>query len=95
MVHHYQVLKVNFICLFQSPEFCPNDNLNDDIAVEYVFLKDETEDAAKLLPFMNDGKNTENKKLTLMNYKKKFMVILILDKIHKSYDGYEVFGKKK
>ena len=50
-----------------SPELCPNDNLNNDIAVEYVFLG-ETEDAAKLAAIrmivMNDGKNTENNKLT-------------------------------
>ena len=57
-----------------SPELCPNDNLNDDIAVEYVFLG-ETEDTAKLAAIriivMNDGKNTENNKLTLMRYVKK------------------------
>ena len=45
-----------------SPELCPNDNLNNDIAIEYVFLG-ETEDAAKLAAIrmivMNDGKNTE------------------------------------
>ncbi len=63
-----------------SPELCPNDNLNNDIAVEYVFLG-ETEDAAKLAAIrmivMNDGKNTENNKLTLMRYVKKVKVIMM------------------
>ena len=51
--------KGQFYMPVQSPELCPNDNLNDDIAVEYVFLG-ETEDAAKLAAIrmivMNDGK---------------------------------------
>ena len=29
----------------QSPEVCPNDNLNENIAVEYVFLGDKHEQA--------------------------------------------------
>ena len=69
-----------------SPELCPNDNLNNDIAVEYVFLG-ETEDAAKLAAIrmivMNDGKNTENNKLTLMRYVKKVYGDFDTGKIHK------------
>ena len=66
--------KGQFYMPVPSPELCPNDNLNNDIAIEYVFLG-ETEDAAKLAAIrmivMNDGKNTENNKLTLMRYVKK------------------------
>ena len=58
----------------QSPEVCPNDNLNENIAVEYVFLGDKHEQAklaAIRMIVLNDGSNTENNKLTLMNYAKK------------------------
>lgn len=63
-----------FMLPVQAPELCPNDNLNDMIAVEYVFLG-ETEETAKLAALriiaLNDGENTEANKLTLMNYAKK------------------------
>ena len=58
----------------QSPEVCPNDNLNKNIAVEYVFLGDKHEQAklaAIRMIVLNDGSNTENNKFTLMNYAKK------------------------
>ena len=58
----------------QSPEVCPNDNLNENIAVEYVFLGDKHEQAklaAIRMIVLNDGSNTENNKFTLMNYAKK------------------------
>ena len=63
-----------FMLPVQAPELCPNDNLNDMIAVEYVFLG-ETEVTANLAAIrmiaLNDGENTESNKLTLMNYAKK------------------------
>jgi len=63
-----------FMLPVQAPELCPNDNLNDMIAVEYVFLG-ETEETANLAAIriiaLNDGENTEANKLTLMNYAKK------------------------
>ena len=63
-----------FMLPVQAPELCPNDNLNDMIAVEYVFLG-ETEETANLAAIriiaLNDGENTESNKLTLMNYAKK------------------------
>ena len=66
--------KGQFYLPIQSPEVCPNDKLNDMIAVEYVFLGEE-EDTAQLaairMVVLNDGNNTESDKLTLMNYAKK------------------------
>ena len=63
-----------FMLPVQAPELCPNDNLNDMIAVEYIFLG-ETEETANLAAIriiaLNDGENTEANKLTLMNYAKK------------------------
>jgi len=63
-----------FMLPVQSPEVCPNDNLNDMIAIEYIFLG-ETEETANLAAIrmiaLNDGENTESNKLTLMNYAKK------------------------
>ena len=47
-----------FMLPVQAPELCPNDNLNDMIAVEYVFLG-ETEETANLAAIriiaLNDG----------------------------------------
>ena len=70
-----------FMMPIPSPELCPNDNLNIDIAVEYVFLgnkDDESEDefknanlAAIRMVVFNDENNTESNNLTLMNYAKK------------------------
>ena len=63
-----------FMLPVQSPEICPNDNLNEMIAIEYVFLgeKEETANLAAIrMIALNDGENTESNKLTLMNYAKK------------------------
>jgi len=79
-----------------SPELCPNDNLNDDIAVEYVFLG-ETEDAAKLAAIrmivMNDGKNTENNKLTLMRYVKKVYGDFDTGQNPQIFDSFKIWEK--
>ncbi len=63
-----------FMLPVQSPELCPNDNLSEMIAVEYVFLGESIETArlaAIRMIALNDGQNTESDKLTLMNYAKK------------------------
>ena len=79
-----------------SPELCPNDNLNNDIAVEYVFLG-ETEDAAKLAAIrmivMNDGKNTENNKLTLMRYVKKVYGDFDTGQNPQIFDSFKIWEK--
>ena len=68
------MFKGQFMLPVQSPEVCPNDNLSDMIAVEYVFLGESIETArlaAIRMIVLNDGQNTESDKLTLMNYAKK------------------------
>ena len=69
------MFKGQFMLPVQSPELCPNDNLNDMIAVEYVFLGENLETVLRLaairMVVLNDGQNTESDKLTLMNYAKK------------------------
>ncbi len=56
-----------------SIDVCPNDNLDMDIAVEYIFLGDPEDArlAAIRMIVLNDGKNTISDQLTLMNYAKK------------------------
>ena len=68
------MFKGQFMLPVQSPELCPNDNLSEMIAVEYVFLGESIETAqlaAIRMIALNDGQNTESDKLTLMNYAKK------------------------
>ena len=75
------MFKGQFMLPIQSTELCPNDNLNINITVEYVFLgkkDDESEDefknanlAAIRMIVFNDENNTESNNLTLMNYAKK------------------------
>ena len=65
------MFKGQFMLPVQSPEVCPNDNLSEMIAVEYVFLGESIETArlgAIRMIALNDGQNTESDKLTLMNY---------------------------
>ena len=81
-----------------SVDICPNDNLNHAIVVEYVFLgENESVDKAILagikMHVLNDEENSESKKLTLMNYAKKFTEILIQVKTHK-FIIITIFGKK-
>ena len=64
----------SFIMPSIGPEMCPNDNLSEAIAIEYMFLGEKPEDAvlAGIKMFaLNDEKNTESNKLTLMKYAKK------------------------
>ena len=69
------MFKGQFMLPVQSPELCPNDNLNKMIAVEYIFLGESLETSIRLAAIrmivLNDGQNTESDKLTLMNYAKK------------------------
>jgi len=64
-----------FMLPVQSPEVCPGEKLNENIAVEYIFLGENPETALRLAAIrmivLNDGQNTESEKLTLMNYAKK------------------------
>ena len=63
-----------FILPVSAPLVCPNDNLNTNIEIEYIFLGDtplKSNLAAIKMVVLNDGKNTESNKLTLMNYAKK------------------------
>ena len=64
----------SFIMPLLATEMCPNDNLNEAIAIEYMFLGEKPEDAVlagiKMI-VLNDEKNTESNKLTLMKYAKK------------------------
>ena len=57
-----------FMLPVPSPEVCPNDNLDQDIAVEYIFINDNL--AAIRMVVFNDEKNSISKKLLLMNYAK-------------------------
>lgn len=80
----------------QSPEVCPNDNLNENIAVEYVFLGDKHEQAklaAIRMIVLNDGSNTENNKFTLMNYAKKVYGDFDTGQNPKIFNSYNVWEK--
>ena len=64
----------SFMMPLLATEMCPNDNLSDAIAIEYMFLGEKPEDAVLAgikMVVLNDEKNTESNKLTLMKYAKK------------------------
>ena len=74
-----------FILPVSAPLVCPNDNLNTNIEIEYIFLGDtplKSNLAAIKMVVLNDGKNTESNKLTLMNYAKKVYGDFDLSLIH-------------
>ena len=52
-----------------SPKLCPNDKLDQDIAIEYIFLGENL--AAIRMLVLNDGSNNISNKFLLMNYAKK------------------------
>ena len=58
-----------FMLPIPSPQVCPNDNLDQDIAIEYIFIDDNL--AAIRMVVFNDEKNNISNKLLLMNYAKK------------------------
>ena len=64
-----------FMLPVPSPEVCPNDNLNMDIAIEYIFLGEEEINmrlaGIGMIALNFDDKNSVSNKLTLMNYAKK------------------------
>ena len=64
----------SFMMPLIATEICPNDNLSEAIAIEYMFLGEKPEDAVLAgikMVVLNDEKNTESNKLTLMKYAKK------------------------
>lgn len=64
----------SFMMPLLATEMCPNDNLSEAIAIEYMFLGEKPEDAVLAgikMVVLNDEKNTESNKLTLMKYAKK------------------------
>tara|TARA_Y100000816_G_C26086572_1_gene573494 strand:- start:473 stop:1012 length:540 start_codon:yes stop_codon:yes gene_type:complete len=52
-----------------SPKLCPNDKLDQDIAIEYIFLGEDL--AAIRMLVLNDGSNNISNQFLLMNYAKK------------------------
>ena len=58
-----------FMLPVMSTDICPNDNLDQGIAVEYIFLGENL--AAIRMVVFNDEKNNISNKLLLMNYAKK------------------------
>ena len=64
----------SFMMPLLATEMCPNYNLSEAIAIEYMFLGEKPEDAVLAgikMVVLNDEKNTESNKLTLMKYAKK------------------------
>ena len=51
-----------------STKLCPNDNLDDKIAIEYLFLEEDL--AAIRMLVLNDGSNEISDKFLLMDYAK-------------------------
>ena len=80
-----------------SNEVCPSEqSLNEMIAVEYVFLGENEESsnlAAIRMIALNDGKNTEANKLTLMNYAKKVYGNFDTGQNPKIFNSYNVWEK--
>ena len=80
-----------------SNEVCPNEqSLNEMIAIEYVFLGEKEESsnlAAIRMIALNDGKNTESNKLTLMNYAKKVYGNFDTGQNPKIFNSYNVWEK--
>ena len=76
-----------------SIEICPNDNLDEDIAIEYIFLEDTL--AALRMVVLNDGKNTISDKLTLMNYAKKVYGNFDTGSNPKAYNNFQIWDKNK
>ena len=87
-----------FMLPIQSTEVCPNDNLGEMIAVEYVFLGENEEDAnlaAIRMVVLNDDKNTESEKLTLMNYAKKVYGDFDTGQNPKAFNNFYVWEKNQ
>jgi len=80
-----------------SMEICPNDNLDDDIAIEYIFLGEPENErlAAIRMVVLNDSKNTLSDKLILMNYAKKVYGNFDTGSNPKAYNNFKVWDKDK
>ena len=86
-----------FLLPVQSTEVCPSDNLNDDIAIEYIFLGDfkDAKLAAIRMVVFNDGKNTVSNQLTLMNYAKKVYGSFDTGNNPKAYNNFNVWDENQ
>ena len=86
-----------FMLPVQAPELCPNDNLNENIAVEYIYLGENPETALRLaairMVVLNDGQNTESDKLTLMKYAKKVYGDFDTGQNPKVFNNYMIWEK--
>ena len=88
----------SFLHRIVSIDICPNDNLNEAIVVEYMFLgENESEDNAILagikMYVLNDEENSESKKLTLMNYAKKVYGDFDTGQNPQIYNNYNIWEK--
>jgi len=88
----------SFMHQIVSVDICPNDNLNEAILVEYVFLgENESVDKAILagikMYVLNDEENSESKKLTLMNYAKKVYGDFDTGQNPQIYNNYNIWEK--
>lgn len=88
----------SFMHQIVSVDICPNDNLNERIVVEYMFLgENESEDNAILagikMYVLNDEENSESKKLTLMNYAKKVYGDFDTGQNPQIYNNYNIWEK--
>ena len=83
-----------FMLPVPSPEICPNDNLDQDIAVEYIFLGENLA-SIRMLVF-NDENNSISNNLLLMNYAKKNFGDFDTGEnplIYNSFQSWEIGGK--
>ena len=83
-----------FMMPIPSTEVCPNDKLNDEIAVEFIFLGETPEGsrlAAVRMIVFNDGKNTVSDQLLLMNYAKKVYGDFDTGQNPKAFDNFNVW----
>ena len=83
-----------FMLPVMSTDICPNDNLDQGIAVEYIFLGENLV-AIRMVVF-NDEKNSLSNKLTLMNYAKKTYGDFDTGEnpaIYNNFASWEMFGK--
>ena len=87
-----------FMMPIPSTEVCPSDDLNDEIAIEFIFLGETPEDsklAAIRMIVFNDGKNTVSNQLTLMNYAKKVYGTFDTGNNPKAFNNFNVWDKNQ
>jgi len=92
------MFKGQFMLPMPSTDVCPNDNLNNEIAVEFIFLGEMPESsrlAAIRMIVFNDGKNTVSNQLTLMNYAKKVYGDFDTGNNPKAYNSFNVWDQNQ